>query len=107
MAILLSSLRFVDLLQDVQWCIVDEIHALAENKRGVHLSLSLERLAKLSSYMTRVGLSATISPLEEVSRFLVGYENSKERNCKIVDVQFIKKMDLKVLSPVPDIIIFS
>ncbi len=103
-AILLSSAKFIDHLKDVQWCILDEIHALAENKRGVHLSLSLERLAKLSSHMARVGLSATISPLEDVARFLVGYENRKERNCRIVDVQFLKKMDLKVLSPVPDLI---
>ena len=103
-AILLSSAKFIEHLKDVQWCIVDEIHALAENKRGVHLSLSLERLAKLSSHMTRVGLSATISPLEEVAKFLVGYENGKERSCKIVDVQFLKKMDLKVLSPVPDLV---
>ena len=104
LAILLSSVKFIEHLKDVQWCIIDEIHALAENKRGVHLSLSLERLAKLSSHMARVGLSATISPLEEVTKFLVGYENSSERDCKIVDVQFIKKMDLKVLSPVPDLI---
>jgi len=104
LAILLSSAKFIEHLKDVQWCIIDEVHALAENKRGVHLSLSLERLAKLSSHMARVGLSATISPLEEVTKFLVGYDNGKERDCKIVDVQFIKKMDLKVLSPVPDLI---
>ena len=104
LAIVLSSVKFIEHLKDVQWCIVDEIHALAENKRGVHLSLSLERLAKLSSHMARVGLSATISPLEEVAKFLVGYENGNENDCKIVDVQFLKKMDLKVLSPVPDLV---
>jgi len=104
LAIVLSSVKFIEHLKDVQWCIVDEIHALAENKRGVHLSLSLERLAKLSSHMTRVGLSATISPLEEVAKFLVGYEKGNENDCKIVDVQFLKKMDLKVLSPVPDLV---
>lgn len=104
LAIVLSSIKFVDLLKDVQWCIVDEIHALAENKRGTHLSLSLERLQKLSPAMTRVGLSATIAPLEEIAKYLVGYEGKNERPCKIVDVQFIKKLDLKVLSPVPDLI---
>ena len=103
LAILLSSVKFVDHLKDVQWCIIDEVHALAENKRGVHLSLSIERLAKLSSHLARVGLSATISPLEEVAKFLVGYDDGKERECKIVDVQFLKKTDLKVLSPVPDL----
>jgi len=104
LAIVLSSFKFVDHLKDVQWCIVDEVHALAENKRGTHLSLSLERLQKLSPAMTRTGLSATIAPLDEIARYLVGYEEKQERPCKIVDVQFIKKLDLKVLSPVPDLI---
>lgn len=104
LAIVLSSIKFVELLKDVQWCIVDEIHALAENKRGTHLSLSLERLQKLSPAMTRVGLSATIAPLEEIAKYLAGYNGKEQRPCKIVDVQFIKKLDLKVLSPVPDLI---
>jgi ATP-dependent Lhr-like helicase len=104
LAVLLSSTKFAQHLANVDWCIIDEIHALAENKRGVHLSLSIERLSKISPSVTRVGLSATIHPLEEVAKFLVGYENGKERPCKIVDVQFIKNMDLKVLSPVNDLI---
>jgi len=104
LAIVLSSFKFVQHLQKVDWCIVDEIHALAENKRGVHLSISLERLQALSSYITRVGLSATVAPLEDIARFLVGYENGKERDCKVVDVQFIKNTDLKVLSPVSNLI---
>lgn len=104
LGIVLTSIKFKDHLENVEWCIIDEIHALAENKRGVDLSLALERLSYISSHMTRVGLSATIAPLEEVAKFLVGYENNKTRNCKIIDVQFIKQMDLKVLSPVPDLI---
>ncbi|MBW2977174.1 ATP-dependent helicase [Candidatus Woesearchaeota archaeon] len=104
LAIVLSSVKFVDHLKDVQWCIVDEVHALAENKRGTHLSLSLERLQKLSPAMARIGLSATIAPLEEIAKYLAGYDEGRERECKVVDVQFIKKLDLKVLSPVPDLI---
>ncbi|MCH8003717.1 MAG: ATP-dependent helicase [Nanoarchaeota archaeon] len=104
LAIVLSSFKFVDHLKDVQWCIIDEVHALAENKRGTHLSLSLERLQKLSPSMSRIGLSATIAPLDEIAKYLAGYEDKIERPCKIVDVQFIKKLDLKVLSPVPDLI---
>ena len=96
LAIMLSSPKFRDYFKHIQWCIVDEIHSLAENKRGVHLSLSLERLQELSPGMTRVGLSATVSPLEEVAKFLVG----NQRHCKIVDVQFIKEYDFKVISPV-------
>jgi len=104
LAILLSTIKFREHLRNVDWCIIDEVHALAENKRGVHLSLSLERLKALSQHICMTGLSATIAPLEEVAMFLAGYDNGKQRPCRIVDVQFIKKMDLRVLSPVPDLI---
>jgi len=104
LGIILSSSKFVDHLKSIDWCIVDEVHALAENKRGVHLSLSLERLQRLSPAMARIGLSATISPLKEVAQFLVGYENGEPRECEVVDVQFIKQLDLKVLSPLPNLI---
>ncbi len=104
LAIVLSSYKFVELLKSVEWCIVDEVHALAENKRGVHLSLSIERLQQLSPSMARVGLSATIAPLEKVAHFLAGNDNEQPRSCKICDVQFVKRMDLQVLTPVPDLI---
>lgn len=100
LSIVLSSPKFRDHLKNVDWCIIDEIHALAENKRGTHLSLSLERLDYLSDHMCRVGLSATVAPLEEVAGFLVG----PKRDCEIVDVQFIKQMDLQVMSPVDNLI---
>ncbi len=100
LAILMSSEKFRENLKAVDWCIIDEIHALAENKRGVHLSLSMERLQYLSPAMCRVGLSATVAPLEDVANFLVG----QERTCKIVDVQFLKQMDLQVMSPVSDLV---
>ena len=96
LAIMLNSPKFKEKLTDVQWLIVDEIHALAENKRGVHLSLTLERLQKISSGLSRVGLSATIAPLEDIAQYLVG----AERDCSVVDIRFLKEMDLKVLSPV-------
>jgi len=104
LSIMLASPKFRDNLKNVDWFILDEVHALAENKRGVHLSLSVEMLQRLSPGMTRVGLSATVAPLEKIAEYLVGYEGGKCRKCKIVDVQFIKQMDLKVLSPVPDLI---
>lgn len=113
LAIILSSSKFSTLLKGVEWVVVDEIHSLAESKRGVHLSLSMERLQRISGYICRVGLSATVAPLTEVAKYLVGYESSKEgkgsleRPCKIVDVQFIKKMDLKVLCPVPNFLDIS
>src|SRR3989344_3029071 len=104
LAIMLNSPKFKEKLISVQWIILDEIHALAENKRGVHLNLTVERLQKLSPGMTRVGLSATIAPLEEIAKFLVGYNGDELRDCGIVDVQFLKQMDLQVLSPVKNLI---
>ncbi len=100
LSILLSSIKFINHLKQVDWCIVDEIHALAENKRGVHLSLSLERLSNLSQHLCRVGLSATVAPLEEVAKFLVG----SQRDCKIADIQFLKQFDFQVLCPVKNLI---
>ena len=139
LAILLSSTKFSEHLKDVEWCILDEVHALAENKRGVHLALSLERLGSWATHMARIGLSATVAPLEEIAAFLVGQDpvysdnpprikqritnpadgltdspssqeeiripsSFKPRDCLIIDVQFLKNMDLKVLSPVPNLI---
>lgn len=105
LGILLVAPKFRLKLSNVKYVIVDEIHSLAENKRGVHLSLSLERLQSLVGGFTRIGLSATVSPLEEVGKFLVGYEYGVERDCNIVDVNYIKDMDMEVLSPVDDIIL--
>jgi ATP-dependent Lhr-like helicase len=108
LAIALCAPKFRENFRDVQWVIMDEVHALASNKRGVHLSLTLERLQRLvEKEFTRIGLSATVSPVEEVAKFLVGLEDpekEKYRACKIVDVQFLKKLDLKVLSPVENLI---
>lgn len=104
LAILLNSPKFVELLRNVKWLIIDEIHSLAENKRGTHLSLSMERLQLLSPELVRIGLSATISPIDEIARFLVGFKDGRERACKIADVQFLKKLDLNVISPLNDLI---
>ncbi|MBC7081450.1 MAG: ATP-dependent helicase [Thermoplasmatales archaeon] len=104
LAIILNAPIFSKKLRDVKWIIVDEVHALADNKRGVHLSLSLERLAyRMEKEPIRIGLSATIHPMEEIAKFLVGVN----RKCTIVDVNFLKKMDLKVISPVDDLIYTS
>ena len=104
LAIVLNSPKFHEKLKDVQWLIIDEIHALAENKRGVHLSLTVERLQRLSPALARIGLSATIAPLEEIARYLAGYRGEEERDCEIVDVQFLKLMDLQVMSPVKSLV---
>lgn len=100
LAIVLSSLKFKEHLKNVEWMVVDEIHALAENKRGVHLSISMERLQRLAPSMCRVGLSATVAPLEEMAKFLVG----NNRKCEIADIPSLKKLDLQVISPVKNLI---
>lgn len=105
LSILLVAPKFREKLSHVKYVIVDEIHSLAENKRGVHLSLSLERLQHLIGGFTRIGLSATVSPLEEVARFLVGYEYGVERDCILVDINYLKELDIEVISPVDDIVI--
>lgn len=105
LAILLVAPKFREKLSGVKYVIIDEIHSLAENKRGVHLSLSLERLHHLIGTYTRIGLSATVSPLEEMAKFLVGYEYGVGRDCKIVDVNYLKELEIEVVCPVSDIVI--
>ena len=104
LSILLCAPKFRDKLKDVKYVVVDEIHSLADNKRGIHLSLTLERLQNLAGRFTRIGLSATVHPLEKVASFLVGYEYGEVRNCKVVDVNYMKQLDMKVLCPVEDIV---
>ncbi len=77
LAILLSTASTAPHFQSVRWVIVDEVHALAGGKRGVHLALSLERLSAAASRdPVRVGLSATVAPLAEVARWLCGTERT-------------------------------
>jgi len=75
LAILLNSPKFREKLRTVEYVVVDEIHSLAENKRGTHLAVSLERLEALADGSpTRVGCSATVEPLDTMAEFLVGCE---------------------------------
>ena len=120
LAILLSSPRFREKLKTVRWVIVDEIHSLAASKRGVHLSLSLERLEELKTDLgpksgekrccppeepveesfIRIGCSATVEPLQEVADFLAG----GFRPVEVVDCRLSRHLDLRLVSPVPDLI---
>ena len=99
---LLLTSRARETLRGVRYCIIDEIHALCPNKRGVFLALLLERLEALNprSFL-RIGLSATQRPLEEVARYLGGFNDSgQERPVTIVDAGLRKGLDLRVVSPV-------
>ncbi|MEM8817348.1 MAG: DEAD/DEAH box helicase [Pseudomonadota bacterium] len=85
-------------LATVETVIVDEIHALAPSKRGAHLALSLERLEQLTEKpFQRIGLSATVRPLDAVAQYLGG-----TRPVEIVDCSSAPLLDLKVTVPVPD-----
>ncbi|HWP94181.1 MAG TPA: DEAD/DEAH box helicase [Gammaproteobacteria bacterium] len=95
--ILLTSDGGRRMLATVRTVIVDEIHALAPNKRGAHLALSLERLTALAVRPpVRIGLSATQHPLEDVARFLVG---DRPDGCAIVDEGYSRERDLALELP--------
>ncbi len=106
LSIILVAPKFREKLRSVKWVVVDEIHELASNKRGSHLSLSIERLEHLVGRpLVRIGLSATIASLREVALFLVGYDDTgKPRPCRIVDARFTKPVDIRVICPVKDLV---
>src|SRR6202140_2851845 len=86
-----------EILKSVNTVIVDEIHAVADDKRGAHLALSLERLNQLTGKrLTRIGLSATQKPIETVAHFLTGSDSSDPA---IVQIGHRRQMDLEVEVP--------
>ena len=100
--ILLGSESGRAMLATTRTVIVDEIHALAPNKRGTHLSLSLERLAALcGDRLLRIGLSATQKPIETVARFLVGAgaDGEPSPECTIIDSGHRRARDLALEIP--------
>src|SRR5437667_1006025 len=102
-AIILSTPKFREHFANVEWVILDEIHEVCSSKRGSLLSICLERLREQTGRdFVRIGLSATIAPIEEEAKFLAGYENGKVRDMYIVEVDTRKDLDLAVLCPVRD-----
>ncbi|MEO7965280.1 MAG: DEAD/DEAH box helicase, partial [Gemmatimonadaceae bacterium] len=109
--ILLTSVRGRTMFSSLRAVIIDEIHAVAGTKRGAHLALTLERLARVAPEAPqRIGLSATQRPLDEVARFLSGCDsplpNEKSgpfRPVEIVDCGLVKRMETSIVSPVPDL----
>ncbi|MFW5965532.1 MAG: ATP-dependent helicase [Halodesulfurarchaeum sp.] len=105
LAILLNSPKFKEKLRTVEYVIVDEIHSLADNKRGTHLAVSLERLAALAERApTRIGCSATVEPIDEIGRFLGGYEDGQPRSVELVDTRFMREYDIELRTPAADLI---
>ncbi|MEO8878450.1 MAG: DEAD/DEAH box helicase, partial [Polyangiaceae bacterium] len=101
--ILTSNAR--SMLANVETVIIDEIHQMANTKRGAHLFLSLERMEALRTAkkkpIQRIGLSATQKPLEEIARLLGGFEKSAPRPVTIIDAGDKKRLELRV--EVPDV----
>ncbi|WP_135824388.1 ATP-dependent helicase [Halorussus ruber] len=113
LAILLNSPKFKKKLESVEYVVVDEIHSLADGKRGTHLAVSLERLENMvESSPTRIGCSATVEPLEDIADFLVGCEDGDEatpggdrtRDREIVDTRFVREFDIELQCPTDDLI---
>ncbi|USZ67838.1 ATP-dependent helicase [Halorussus salilacus] len=122
LAILLNSPKFKEKLKTVEYVVVDEIHSLADGKRGTHLAVSLERLENVvESPPTRIGCSATVEPLEDIAEFLVGRRSGKAdgadepvgagerpprppRDCEIVDTRFVREFDIELQCPTDDLV---
>ena len=101
--ILLTAERSRQVLKHAHTVIVDEIHAVAGDKRGAHLALSLERLDALAeSPLQRIGLSATQKPMDDIARLLVGARRLRRDGspeCAIVDVGHKRELDLSIEVP--------
>ncbi|MBI3606490.1 MAG: DEAD/DEAH box helicase [Nitrospirae bacterium] len=101
--LLLTSVKGRAMLRTVETVIVDEIHAVARDKRGSHLALSLARLDRLcETRPVRIGLSATQAPIDEIARFLIGADRvdaAGRPRCAIVDIGHRRELDLGIDVP--------
>ncbi|MGE3174053.1 MAG: DEAD/DEAH box helicase [Planctomycetota bacterium] len=101
--LLLTTQRGRQVLGSVRTVIVDEIHALARDKRGSHLALSIERLDRLvgqhGGALQRIGLSATQKPIEDTAALLCGHRDGAPRPCTIVDTGHRRELDLALEVP--------
>ena len=108
LALVLSTPVFSKKFEKVDWVVVDEVHEVCDSKRGVALSLAIERLQSICRRgLIRIGLSATVAPLEEVAEFLAGLDGGKPREVNIVEVFQQRDLDLKVISPAKDMTALS
>jgi ATP-dependent helicase Lhr and Lhr-like helicase len=109
--IMLTSTRGRGMFSDVRVVIVDEIHAVAGTKRGVHLALQLERLEALTGRSPqRIGLSATVRPVGEIAWYLAGAMRNEEpgvrdapSSVRVVDCGLVKHLEIAVRAPVADL----
>jgi ATP-dependent Lhr-like helicase len=93
LVILLTQIKMLNALSDLEWIVIDEVHELLGSERGSQLSLSLERLQLNSNYpLTKIGLSATVGNFEEASKFVVG----TKRKCEIIRDSSVRDYDVEV-----------
>ena len=102
MAIAISSPRFQPIVSNVEWIIIDEMHSLVPTKRGVHLALTISLLDTiLERPVQRIGISATMEPLETVAEYLVASDDRESRNgnqtVKIAKISGARELDLDIL----------
>ena len=93
LVILLTQIKMLDALSDLEWIVIDEVHELLASERGTQLSLSIERLELNSKYpLTKIGLSATVGNFEEAGKFVVG----SKRKCEIIRDTSVRKYEIEI-----------
>ena len=93
LVILLTQIKMLNALSDLEWIVIDEVHELLASERGSQLSLSIERLELNSKYtLTKIGLSATVGNFEEAGKFVVG----TKRKCQIIRDKSLRKYDVEI-----------
>ncbi len=108
LALVLSTPVFSKRFGGVDYVIIDEVHEVCDSKRGVALSVAIERLQSFCPReFVRVGLSATVAPLDEVAEYLVGLDGGSQRDVSVVEVFAQRDLDLRVLCPTKDMTALS
>ncbi len=103
LALILEAPKFKERLDSIEWLILDEIHDICDSKRGAFLSLTIERLQEhCVKPFSRIGLSATLAPIEAVAGYLVGCENGEVRDVTLIESDSKKVLDLQVICPTDD-----
>ncbi len=103
LALILEAPKFKEKLKNIEWLILDEIHDICDSKRGAFLSLTVERLQQhCERPFSRIGLSATLAPIESVAGYLVGCDDGEVRDVTLIESDSKKVLDLKVICPTDD-----
>ena len=109
LALILAAPKFKEAFDRVEWVIIDEIHDICDSKRGAFLSLTLERLRHhCKNDFVRIGLSATLAPIDTIAGYLVGCEpDGSMRDVALIESGSKKQLDLKVICPTEDMTTLS